>query len=969
VSEVRYARLGDAIRADVGRAIMIATGACLAFALVEYIATVLSYAGSTPLLVKARLIAVVLSLSALAWLPALLITIAAVLAPRLWRHLAGRDPLAGRGALAFPLPVRGVRPGPARLWAGFAVGLVAIGVLQRWAYHVVDTKKEKQLAAAMIVIVAVVLVPLIVLAYRGASRMLGWFAVELDPVLGRASPIGRWRAALPALGALVSAGILAAWFLWPAGKSAWANIPLDHFRAFPPWRTMLPVGALITGGIIGAWWACRPRLRRRFTRRDALACALVAAIVIPVSLFRWGADLETKYVAVTASPALARAVDAIRWANDLDGDGFGSLLGENDCSPFDPRVHPGVRDLPDNGIDENCDGRDFSLRDLARPPGDKLPVPPAFKKPWNVLLLTVDTVRYDHTSFGGYKDGPKKRDTTPQLAKLVEKSTSFTFTVAPSAGTMASIPAILTSKFFHSGIALDENVKKGRPPKLKPENTLIGEIMKSGGYATGAITSHEYFNDWGMNQGMDSYDNELGKDADPYKITSSLITDRTVAWISRQQGRKWFLWVHYIDPHGRYVAHPDHVSYGTSEEDLYDGELAYTDHHIGRLLDELARLPGADRTIVIITSDHGDAFNEHGFINHGQALYRELLHIPLIISVPDNLPRKIGGAVTPLDIVPTVAELTGMDTTGMSFEGESLVPQIFYGKEDPDRIVFAETNFPTPIRAAVSAKQKLIYNLRSNLYELYDLVKDPWEKTNIWNRDPAAGSVLRDALDRWLERVLYSRDPVFNQAAAKISDALVSPRPTPQTPVEGLTFDDGRIKVLGVDYVDPHKPVRAGETTFIYVYFEALDVPTRDYKFQVLVWPANRTGFSPEAAMAGTIRTPLRSTLDGLFGTERWHKGEIIRDKFEVRVPAAWITDGMAFSLVVDDGKRLELTGPHPGGDTGAVTLGTLPIIPGQVAPPPTPAPGPAGPAGPAPTMPTPTAPAKTGGSPTPRRP
>jgi len=953
---VRYRRLGDAVRADVGRAIRIATAACALFAIQEYVTTLVSYAGSTPLMVKLRLIPITLSLCALLWLPALAVTKLVILAPRFARLVVGGDPLAGRGLLAFPPPVTGPRRGPARLWAAFAVGAVTAGALQRWAYFVGDHYKDKQSIAALIAVVAVAAVPIAGAAYRGAARLLDYLATEIDPVFGVWSPIGRWRAAAVALAVMVGGGIIAAWVAWPPGKSIWSATRIEQFSQFPPWRTLLPVAALIGGGIAGSYWASHPT-RLVVRRTHALAVAAIAAIVIPLSLFRWGADGETRGVLVSASPAFAREIDAIRWANDIDHDGFGSLMGENDCAPFDPKIHPGVRDLPDNGIDENCDGRDFSMRDLARPPGDKTPVPVAFRKQWNVLLLTIDTVRYDHTSFGGYRDGPRHRDTTPRLAELVDRATSFTFTVAPSAGTMASVPAILTSKFFHSGIALDENVKKGKPPRLKPENLLIGEIMKSGGYTTGAITSHEYFQDWGMNQGMDTYDNEIGKDGDPFKITSSLITDRALAWVSRQQGKKWFLWVHYIDPHGRYVAHPDSVSYGTTEEDLYDGELAYTDHHIGRLLDELARLPGGNQTIVVITSDHGDGFNEHGFINHGQALYRELLHVPMIIEVPDNLPRKIGGAVTNLDILPTIAELCGIDTGPATFEGQSLVPQIFYGTEEPDRIVFSETNFPTPIRAAVSQDQKLIYNLRSNLYELYDLKKDPWEKTNIWNKDPAKGARLKDALDRWLERVLYSRDEVFNQAAAKISAAMVKTEPTPAQPTPGLTFDDGKVAVLGVDYVEPDKPVKAGETTFIYVYFKALAPPSRSYKFQVLVWPAAREGFSPDAAMAGTIRTPLRSTLDGLFGTDRWHQGDLIRDKFEVRVPATWTTDGMAFSLVVQDDKRLTLDGHHPGGDEAAVTLGVLPIIPGAApAPPPAPpTPAPTIPATPVPASPTPT--------------
>jgi arylsulfatase A-like enzyme len=934
--------LRTALRADVGRAIRMATGAMAVLAVQEYVTTLLSYAGSTELMVKLRLIPITLALCALAWLPLVVGLSAILVAPRLIRLATGDDPAAGRGLLAFPPPTTGPRAGPAQLWAALAVGLVAIAALQRWAFWVADHYKEKQSVAAMIAIVAVLALPVIAAAYRGAVRLLRLLAEHLDPVLGAWSPIGRWRAAALAIAVVFGGGLVIAWITWVPGRSMWSNVPLQQFRSYPPWRTLLPLASVLAGGIAGAWWAAHPTVWAP-RRIHAIAAAAAAAVLIPLSLFVWGAHAETRGVLVSASPAFARSVELIRWANDLDHDGFGSLMGENDCAPFDGRIHPGVRDLPDNGIDENCDGRDFSMRDLARPPGDKLPVPPAFKKSWNVLFLTVDTVRYDHTSFGGYKTGPKKRDTTPRLAQLVDRATSFTFASAPSAGTMASVPAILTSKFFHSGIALDETVKRGTPPKLKPENFLLGEMMKQGGYATGAITSHEYFANWGMDQGIDTYDNELGKDADPFRVTSAAITDRAIAWISRQQGKKWFLWAHYIDPHGRYVAHPDDVSYGTTEEDLYDGELHYADRHIGRLLDELARLPGGDQTIVVITSDHGDGFNEHGFINHGSALYREILHVPLIIAVPDNLPRQVGGAVSNLDVMPTLAELCGIDVSQHSFEGQSLVPQIFYGKEDPDRIVFAETNAPSPIRAAVRADYKLIYSLRSNLYELYDLKADPWEKTNIWSRNPPAAGVMRDALDRWLERVLYSRDAQFSQAAMRMSEALVPSRPTPAAPTTGVVFDDGKLGVLGVDFANPGKPAKAGDTVSVYVYFEALGAPSRGYKFQVMAWPADVAGFAPAAAATGAIKSPNRATLDGLFASDRWRQGEIVRDKFELKIPATWTTTGMAIGLMVtDEQAKVALPGTHPGDDKNAVTLGVLPIVPGKApAPPPTPPPAP----------------------------
>ena len=154
------------------------------------------------------------------------------------------------------------------------------------------------------------------------------------------------------------------------------------------------------------------------------------------------------------------------------------------------------------------------------------------------------------------------------------------------------------------------------------------------------------------------------------------------------------------------------MQYGDSQEDIYDGELHWTDKQIGRLLDQLIKLPGGDRTIVVVTSDHGDGFGEHGFTGHAIALARELLHVPMIVYVPDNPPRQVGGAVSPVDLFPTVAELCGIDISDLTLEGKSLVPQIFYGQEEPDRVVFGETNYPNPLRSATNTRWKLIFNLK-----------------------------------------------------------------------------------------------------------------------------------------------------------------------------------------------------------------------------------------------------------------
>ncbi len=655
------------------------------------------------------------------------------------------------------------------------------------------------------------------------------------------------------------------------------------------------------------------RLRPRPRRWPAAVLAIAALVGVPLTLVHLGGHPRVKATASTWSPTSNRAIGLLRRATDLDGDGFGSLLGENDCAPHDRRIHPGAVDQPDNGVDENCNGRDFSMRDLVAPTGPRPPVPPAFRKPWNVMFITVDTVRYDHTTFGGKDRGPNPRDTTPELARLAARSTSFTFAQAPTPGTMGTMPALLTSRFFHSGVALDEsNIKRGMPPRLKPSNVTLPEVMKRGGYTTGAILSHEYFNDWGMDQGFDSYDNTIGASHDPYRVSADRVADRAISWIAAHADERWFLWTHFLDPHSQYVAHPSEPSFGDSQEDLYHGELRFTDKHIGRLIDALYKTPGGDRTIIVLTSDHGEGFGEHGFSGHAIALTRELLHVPLIIHVPDVPGRAVGGAVSGVDVLPTIAELAGIEIDDLVVEGQSLVPQIFYGQEDRERVVFGETNYPTPLRSATSSRWKLIFNLKGNFYELYDLTGDPLEESNVAGRRQDGLDQMRPILDAWLERVVFARDDSYNQVAMKMAKIRLAGPPAPMQRTAGVTLDDGAIEVEGFDLFG----AAPGGKATLAVYFHVVKTPSRRL----------RLGGSLLGMVGGTagrdgVRGAVRLTLDGLFATDRWRAGDYLREEWTLPVPSTWSASAVAVGLTVIDAAN------GPAGSIGASVPGDPAVI------------------------------------------
>ncbi len=910
----RYRSVLEAARADAGRMIAMTAMGAAAFAIVEYVATLVAYPGPTSFANATRLAALVATLALCLWLAtATALALTLVLASRLVRGLVTSEARADRGWFAAA-PVRdGIRPGVPSLWAALAT-LAAVGVVvQRLAAYAHLHYKEAQLAGMWVAARSVVVVALAwpIFALFGAATRTA--ALRAAPLLGRINPLGRWRAAGLALVILEAGALAAVWFVLPQSRS---QLPI---------RLVVSATAFTLGMGLGVLLHARIPRRKR-TRTEAATIALVSLALIVATLTSWGANVQTKYIAITASPALDTLIGVVRTATDLDRDGFGSLLGENDCAPLERAIHPGAIDVPDDNIDQNCDGHDFSLRAIPLAAGPGRPVPAPFRKPWNFLLITIDTVRYDRTTFGGYASGPKHRDTTPRLAEFVRRSTSFTFCNAPSAGTMASIPAILTSKYFHSGVALDERRAPGMPPKLLPENTTLPEIMKRGGYRTGVIASHEYWNDWGLDQGVDDYDNSIGKMPDPFRVTADKVTNRAIAWISRQQGSKWFLWTHYIDPHGRYVAHPDVIDYGTSEPDLYDAELRWTDQEVGRLLDELARLPAASNTIVAITSDHGDSMGEHSVPvgTHATALYRELLHVPMMFYVPNNSGRTIGGATTNLDIAPTLAELADIDVRDLSFEGKSQVPAIFYGAEDPDRIVFAETNAPTPKRTAISQAWKLIYHVHANIDELYDLKSDPWEHNNLAPGRPEAFGVMKSALDAWLERVVYARNPLFNQANRRMADVLLAGAPNPDVVAQGQTLDGGKIAVLGAGPA-AGGAFAPGVRADVHVYFQVRQRTQVSYRFALVVWPVAGAWKPSDPAPPAAVRSALRATADGFFPSERWRSGEYVRERFTVQIPSEW-SGAVALALAATDsqGTPAPAQGPHPANDANLMVLGAL---------------------------------------------
>jgi len=445
---------------------------------------------------------------------------------------------------------------------------------------------------------------------------------------------------------------------------------------------------------------------------------------------------------------LARAVVAAQRPFDRDGDGHAALLGGADCDDEASVVFPGADEVPDNGVDEDCTGADLRLASLAATSKAPAPAPPPPAGPplptgGPVILLSVDTLRPDHVGAYGYE-----RPTTPHIDSLARESILFRRAYAPSNKTPSSLPAIWTGRYpselsrtFHHFSKFDSR------------NRFVAEMLKDAGYRTGGVAAHWYFRrKYGLHQGIDDW-RVVSRPGEQMErmATSAQVTDRTLEVLSGLEAggnERFMLIVHYLDPHKWYIDHPGHEPFGRRAIDRYDGEIRFTDHHVGRLLKELRSRPWWDKAMVAFYSDHGEAFGEHGERFHGWSLYEHETLVPFLLKVPGLEPGVAGTPVALIDLVPTVLEFAAAPTEE-GLRGTSLLPALRHDRVWPARPIYTEMP-PGPHNPVVRAlidwggRRKIIHRRWGNVYEVYDLQEDPREASNLASKR----SVLTRMQDR-----------------------------------------------------------------------------------------------------------------------------------------------------------------------------------------------------------------------------
>lgn len=342
--------------------------------------------------------------------------------------------------------------------------------------------------------------------------------------------------------------------------------------------------------------------------------------------------------------------------------------------------------------------------------------PPLISKPLNVLLITIDTWRFDR--LGSNHSGFVK---TPHLDAMVERGINFSRAFAHNPMTLPSHCNIFTGV-----TSLSHGVYDNNGFRLNEKSLTLAEHLKSFGYQTFALVSSFVLSKtFGLNQGFADYLEPIEKDA----WIAEEVVSKAMRLIGQQQ-KKWFGWIHLWDCHFPYT--PPEPFAGQYGHDPYSGEVAYVDSQLGILFAYLEKNKILDNTLLIITGDHGEALGEHGEYEHGFFAYNSTMHVPLIFIAPGYKKKTCAAYVCHLDIFPTICQELKIPAPGQ-LQGLSLLAQI-QGGPKTDRALYFESKGPyfskgwAPLEGYIYKEKKYI-NLP--IQELYDLENDFAEGKNI----------------------------------------------------------------------------------------------------------------------------------------------------------------------------------------------------------------------------------------------
>lgn len=412
----------------------------------------------------------------------------------------------------------------------------------------------------------------------------------------------------------------------------------------------------------------------------------------------------------------------------------------------------------------NIPRRGWSLKDAGR--AGTVPKTALYPKEIrHVVLISIDTCRADHLGCYGYS-----RKTSPNIDAVASEGILFNHAVTSVPITLPSHSSMLTGT-----TPLYHKVRDNSSYRLGNSNVTLAEILQENGLVTGAVIGAFVLDSqFGLDQGFDTYNDNLEKeDKKPFLFNerkAEEVTRFANIFLEKHRNDKFFLFLHYFDPHCLYEAHKNFpftsVPLVAFSRDCYDSEIAYTDRCIGQVIKKLKGLNLYDSTLLIITADHGESLGEHSESSHGYFIYHSTLHVPLIIKVPGGPRGKIVNDVAGLiDIVPTVCGLLGFPIP-QQVEGKDLSAFFSNGGGCVEqRYLYCESLMPTklgvgPLLGLISNRWKYIHTLKP---ELYDLREDHRETENLLNKQRQQAHIMQNQLELALQN-----DRLNNVADSKV---------------------------------------------------------------------------------------------------------------------------------------------------------------------------------------------------------
>ena len=363
---------------------------------------------------------------------------------------------------------------------------------------------------------------------------------------------------------------------------------------------------------------------------------------------------------------------------------------------------------------------------------------------FNVLLITVDTTRADHVGCYG-----NRAVATPVVDGLAREGVLCATAVTPSPSTLPAHASLMTGLYPYR-----HGARANGTFRLEDRITTLAEHLRDAGYRTAAaISAFVLDSRFGLHQGFEVYDDDLtrGMKYSPHMFrerAAELTNEPVTAWLRQNGHERFFLWVHYFDPHAVYLPpEPFRTQY---RDTPYDGEIAYADSQIGVLIEQLNGMGISEKTLVIYASDHGEGLGEHGEQTHSLLVYDATLHVPLIFNAPSRLPRgKVIHRQTCLvDVVPTVLALLGEEVPD-DLDGVNLCQP----PGDEPRPVLIETVATMTLHGwapLVGVRREDYKYILAPTPELYDLSEDPQELNNLHDDEQEIVRALSDELIAWL---------------------------------------------------------------------------------------------------------------------------------------------------------------------------------------------------------------------------